>query len=301
MTLPLPGFSQTSPADKPTDLSNTASFGYTAPGAIQVDARTNQIVQPLIDPFGLITGCNGELLPDYRGFTVGVYETDATGLQLGGLSPLTQTELPDNPNNNIPRGIAPNGQNANPYFVQNDGRYSFLLDESRGQLTVGRSFVIVVNPPQGSTYAQRRIRITITSRVGNVVSYDATAVDGRPLNLTTGEPSIAGSVRVANAEQVGLSLAVLNFGIGTCDAQEVKINKSADRANAEPGDTIIYRLSIRNLGSAGVTNLSVADILPGPNCRGHRYPSPPPLTVKPSPSNSAALPYRVESAVRIKS
>jgi uncharacterized repeat protein (TIGR01451 family) len=258
----LPGLTQTAPNDRPTDITNTARFTYTAPGNIPVDARSNQIVQPLIDPFGVITGCNGELLPDYRGFSVGVYNTDATGLQLGGLVPLTPTELPDNPANNIPRGTAPNGTNANPYFVQNDGRYSFLLDVSRGQLDIGSRFLIVVSPPQGSPYAQRRIRITITNRVGNVVSYDATAVDGRPLNLTTGEQSVAGTVRVTNAEQTGLSLAVINFGLGTCDAQEVKINKSADRANAEPGDTILYRLAIRSLASTSLTNIAVADILP---------------------------------------
>jgi uncharacterized repeat protein (TIGR01451 family) len=264
MGLPMPGLTQT--ADKPTDLSNTASFSYSASG-IKVDARTNQIVQPLIDPFGLITGCNGELLPDYRGFTVGVYDTDAAGLQLGALLPLTQTEVPDIPNNGIPRGNLPNGQNANPYSVQNDGRYSFLFDETKGQLTVGRNFMIVVTPPKGSPYAQRRIRITITSRVGNVLSYDATAVDGRPLNLTTGEQALGGTIRVSNAEQTGLSLAVLSFGIGTCDAQEVKINKSADRASAEPGDTVVYRLSVRNLSSTGVTNLSLTDLLP----KGFKY------------------------------
>jgi uncharacterized repeat protein (TIGR01451 family) len=264
LSLPLPALTQTAPAkpDKPTDLSNTASFSYDAPGGIKVDARTNQIVQPLIDPFGIITGCNGELLPDYRGFTVGVYNTDATGLNLGPLLSLTPTELPDNPNNSIPRGNAPNGSNLNPYPVQNDGRYSFLLDETKGQLAIGQNLLLVVNPPKTSPYAQRRIRLTITGRTGNVLSYQATAVDGRALNLTTGEAAIGGTVRVQNADQTGLSLAVLNFGIATCDAQDLKITKSGDRANAEPGDTIIYRLSMRNLSSAALNNLSVVDTLP---------------------------------------
>jgi uncharacterized repeat protein (TIGR01451 family) len=266
LSLPLPGITQTTP-EKPTDISNTASFTYNAPGDIKVDARTNQIIQPLIDPFGLITGCNGELLSDYRGFTVGLYDTDATGLNLGPLLSLTPTELPDNPNNSIPRGNAPNGTNVNPYPVQNDGRYSFLFDESKGQLTVGRNFLLVVNPPQGSPYAQRRVRLTIVARAGTVLSYQATAVDGRPLNLETGESAVNGSLRVQNAEAQGLSLAVLNFGIGTCDAQDLKITKSGDRANAEPGDTLIYRLTIRNLASAPLNNLSITDVLP----KGFRF------------------------------
>ncbi|MBE9032342.1 DUF11 domain-containing protein [filamentous cyanobacterium LEGE 11480] len=262
LSFPLSGVSQTAPNEPPTDLSNTASFGYTAPGGLTIDARTNEIVQPLIDPFGVITGCNGELLPNYNGFNVSVHETDASGLNIGALVPLTQTELPDNPNNAIPRGLAPNGTNANPYFVQNDGRYSFLLDQGRGQLAIGRNYLIIINPPQGSIYAQRRVRITITGQTGNIVSYVATAVDGRPLSSTDGQNAINGDIRIANAEATGLSLAVLNFSIGTCDAQEVKITKSGDRANAEPGDTVIYRLSIRNLSSTTLTNLSVADILP---------------------------------------
>jgi uncharacterized repeat protein (TIGR01451 family) len=265
LSTPLIGFTQT--AEPPTDLSNTAAFTYNAPGGIKIDARTNQIVQPLIDPFGVITGCNGELLPDYRGFTVSILETDAAGLTLGALVPLTPTELPDNPNNSIPRGNAPNGTNANPYFVQNDGRYSFLFDQSRGQLAIGRNYLIVINPPQGSPYAQRRVRITINSQVGNIVDYTATAVDGRTIGATTGETSADGTIRIANAEATGLSLAVLNFSIGTCDAQNLRITKSADRANAEPGDTIIYRLAIRNLSSTALSNLSVADILP----KGFRF------------------------------
>ncbi|MGL5873350.1 MAG: hypothetical protein ACRC2R_13455, partial [Xenococcaceae cyanobacterium] len=47
-----------------------------------------------------------------------------------------------------------------------------------------------------------------------------------------------------------------------CDAQEISITKTGDRAVAEPGDTVLYRLAIKNLASADLNNLSVTDVLP---------------------------------------
>ncbi len=49
---------------------------------------------------------------------------------------------------------------------------------------------------------------------------------------------------------------------GVCQAQEIQIIKSGDRASASPGDIAIYRLSVRNLASAPVKDLKVTDNLP---------------------------------------
>lgn len=42
----------------------------------------------------------------------------------------------------------------------------------------------------------------------------------------------------------------------------LEIIKSADRQAAEPGDTVLYRLLIRNTGQSAVRNLEIADTLP---------------------------------------
>jgi uncharacterized repeat protein (TIGR01451 family) len=42
----------------------------------------------------------------------------------------------------------------------------------------------------------------------------------------------------------------------------LEIIKTGDRAAAEPGDTVVYRLSIRNTGSSPTTNLTITDRLP---------------------------------------
>jgi uncharacterized repeat protein (TIGR01451 family) len=227
----------------PDAILNTASFKYQAPdpdselGDLEaITGITNKLEQPLIDPFGVITGCNGELLSSYAGFSVALYEAAANGLDLGSLVDLTQTESPDAPGNGISAGLKPNTQNANPFPVGNDGRYNFLFDAAKGQTAVGRSYIMVINPGPGSGYAQRRIRIAITG--------------------------INGVIDVRSAANTSLSVGVLNFSASTCDAQDVQITKSADRANAEMGDTVLYRLSIRNLSRAALNTLTTTDILP---------------------------------------
>ncbi|NEU75058.1 DUF11 domain-containing protein [Hassallia byssoidea VB512170] len=48
----------------------------------------------------------------------------------------------------------------------------------------------------------------------------------------------------------------------TTDVAALQIIKSGDRAAAEPGDTVIYRVSIRNTGGVSANNLTLTDILP---------------------------------------
>ncbi|WP_083582756.1 DUF11 domain-containing protein [Phormidesmis priestleyi] len=262
LQLSTPGVSQTSPEKLLKTVTNVATYRYDDPSGQSFAGKTNQLTQSLADPLGQITGCNGELLSDYQGFSVGVYNTDAIGLDLAGLVPLTQTEVPDIPGNGISGGLAPNAQNRNPYFIQSDGTYNFILDESQGQLTVGKSYILVVNPPTNSTYAQRRIKLTITNINGKTIAYTATALDGKPINTSNGVTSVNGTLTVEDAERVGLSLAVVNIAVNVCDAQEIQITKSGDRATAIPGDTVIYRLSVRNLSSANLNNVTVRDTLP---------------------------------------
>lgn len=279
------------PAEIPTtpiQLHNQATYTYDAmneplctQSRYNQDCRYNRVIRiqgvtlpvegilaaSLIDPFGQVTGCAGETLTDYTGFSVGLYEpdpTDPTGASFRGLVPLTRTELPDNPNNTIPAGLKPNIENLNPFYLSNgeDGVYNFLLDVRQGQLDRGRTYILVVNPRPGNVYSQRRVKITIGERNGNIVSYVATSLDGKPVTGTDSRMSVGGSIAIRDAAQAGLVLAVLDLGTSICQAQEIQIIKTGDRAAAEPGDSVIYRLSVRNLASAPVNNLVVTDILP---------------------------------------
>jgi uncharacterized repeat protein (TIGR01451 family) len=222
----------------------------------------------LIDPLGKITGCAGESLPDYQGFSVALYDrdpNDPTGSTISNVTELTETELPDKPNNNIPKGIEPNTQNSNPFFLVNgdEGRYSFLFDSDRQQLTKGATYILVVKPPENSEYDERRVKLEIGDRYGNIVKYKATSLDGKPIRATDGQTTITGEiVIVEDAERVGLDLAVLDLASSVCDAQEIQITKTGDRAIAQPGDIVLYRLAVRNLSSAPINNLLITDTLP---------------------------------------
>ncbi|MBH8573299.1 DUF11 domain-containing protein [Nostocaceae cyanobacterium CENA369] len=257
------------------NLTNQATYTYTNPATDApyqgISSQINLTPNLLVDPLGRILGCAGAVLPDYTGFSVGIYEplpNDPTKTELGQLVSLTRTELPDVPNNNIPGGKTPNIENSNPYFITNNqaGIYNFLLDPNKGQTTPGKTYIFVVNPPQNSIYQQRRIEIQIidntdTSNNG-VIRYTASALDGQPINLQ-GETKVEGKlVLVPNAELVGLDLFTFEFTTNMCQATQVQLVKTGDRATAAPGDTVIYRLSVRNLADADLNNVTVTDTLP---------------------------------------
>ncbi len=270
-------------------LQNTASYQYDAVSlplcdpqtgssqncglapTVQILNMTNQIggtfTPGLVDPLGRIVGCAGEMLSDYSGFSIALYESDAadpTGINLGRLISLTPTEVPDQPGNGIAEGRSPNTENSNPFSLTNGDRgvYNFLLDVRKGQLDQGRSYILVINPPRNSIYAQRRFRLTIGARNGNQVSYTATAIDGKPISSGSNDTAVTDTITIQDAEQTSLVIAALSFGAGICQAQEIQIIKTGDRATAEPGDTVIYRLLVRNLSSAAINNLTITDTLP---------------------------------------
>jgi uncharacterized repeat protein (TIGR01451 family) len=252
---------------------NTAAYTYTdtSTGAVfqgvsaqlQVGPSTGAGGNILIDPFGQLTSCNGDLLPDYTGFSVGVYELlNATG-DIGLPLSLTVT-VPPKTKQLV--GISPNFYNTNPFFLvdSEQGKFNFLLDVGRGQVDVGREYILAVKPPANSALAERRIRITITARNGNVASYTATSLDGEPISATSDDTSVNGVINISNAEAVGLSLAVAvnNLSISSCESQAIQLLKTSDRAAAEPGDIVVYRLAAKNLASTAITNPELRDELP---------------------------------------
>ncbi len=268
---------QDKPSSTRVDLSNQAEYSYGVepqPGysdpPLEYRGKTARIEESfdrLIDPLGRVVGCAGETLPSYSGFSVAFYDadpSDPTGASIGRLTPMTRSEFPDIPNNGISVGIQPNVENNNPYALTDgtQGAYNFLLDPKKGQLDVGRAYILVVNTPPGSIYSPRRIRIVMGTRVGNKVAYQAVSLDGKPLASTTGQSTINGTIDINDAETTGLSLAVFDLAAGVCQAQEIQIIKSGDRASASPGDIAIYRLSVRNLSSAPIKDLNVTDTLP---------------------------------------
>ncbi len=273
----LPAQSSLAQSNSAVKITNQAQYQYdsnqeglTSNGnnSSLVQSNTNILIGNylgLVDPLGFITGCDGKPLANYNGYSVTIYDAAPDRLNLGALTSLVTTEYPDNPGNNIPLGILPNGTNANPFLLDNSsaGGYNFLFNRSTGQMDVGRSYILVVKPPTNSTYGERRVRLDITGFDGITLSYLATSLDGQKLSLTTDQNALQGSVKVRDANTIGLSLISLsNVGVGVCDSQPIQIVKSADRATAEPGDTVVYRLTLRNQTDTDLINPEVSDTLP---------------------------------------
>jgi uncharacterized repeat protein (TIGR01451 family) len=263
-------------AAPPQVLVNRAQYSYETPKGQTIAGQTNSIQakenSTLTDPGGVILGCGGKPLADYNGFTVGLYETDPadlTGSELGPLVALTPTELPDILNNGIPKGILPNINNKNPFSLSNasGGHYSFLLDRSHGQIAVGKTYILVVNPsPAATIYVQRRIKLQITNiqKIGGeeILSYRAISLDGLPIAATGETQFDEDTVLIFDANQLGLQLLALRLDSALCQPNQIKLTKSADRASAAPGDTVIYRLSVRNTSDAPLNKFSISDRLP---------------------------------------
>jgi uncharacterized repeat protein (TIGR01451 family) len=261
------------------EIKNQAQYEYgtdqdgSAPNTSSVQSNTGLIINnnnnngELIDPLGVITGCDGQPLASYAGYTVALYNVGTDRLNPTSLVILDKTEVPDIANNGKPLGLAPNVNNDNPFSLTNNsesnkGRYNFLFNRDRGQLNIGNSYILVVKPPKDSAYGERRVRIDITGFSNNILSYQATALDGKPLSTTESNTKSI-SVNITDAGTVGLSLVSLqSLGAGVCDDQPTQIVKSADRATAEPGDTVVYRLTLRNQSNADIVTPIVRDTLP---------------------------------------
>jgi uncharacterized repeat protein (TIGR01451 family) len=236
--------------------SSTAQVSNTATNIITLRSKPG-----LVDPLGIITGCNGQLLPSYAGYTVTLFDAAADGLNLAAQVRLTPTSTD---------GIPPNSFNKNPFALSDSvadedrGKYNFLFNRGEGQLDIGRKYILVVKPPAGSAFGERRVLLEITNFdfVTKKLSYRATSLDGRPLATTINQNAVSDSLIIPDAAVVGLSLISLGLDTGICEDKPVQIVKSADRATAEPGDTVVYRLTLKNQSSTAIENTIVSDILP---------------------------------------
>ena len=262
MGVAMPLLAQTAPS-----LNNQATYSYdfgNSSGA-WAGSSTISLGVTLIDPLGQLLGCGGSPLPNYIGFTMALYNPlpgDPLQSELGTLVALTPTELPDVPGNGVTAGLAPNGTNANPFSLSSQGTYNFLLDPGKGQVDTGRTYLLVVTPPNGTPYVQRRIKLQIISNTGGVITYRATSLDGQPITATGATQVDQQTVQINDAAQTGLQLSSLNLATTLCNPRQLQLVKSGDRAVAQPGDTVIYRVLVRNQADVALQDFTFTDTLP---------------------------------------
>ncbi|HEX8337217.1 MAG TPA: SdrD B-like domain-containing protein, partial [Pyrinomonadaceae bacterium] len=150
-------------------------------------------------------------------------------------------------------GLEPNNNNANPFAADTAGRFSFVLAPAQlgTPASPARYFLNVTAPG----YRSRLVETTIAPDGAGLFSLAVRALDGLPV-------AQAGSFELTE-EQVDIArLAAYALNVPMFENSSLEITKSADRPSVEVGDTVTYRVELRNATPAALDNAEVRDQLP---------------------------------------
>ncbi|HEX7317414.1 MAG TPA: SdrD B-like domain-containing protein [Pyrinomonadaceae bacterium] len=217
-----------------TGVVNTASVG--ADNAPSVASTSATVVT---SPFGVVYQGRSAGTP-VPGARVSLFVDSTTGT----LVPLT---------NGANEGLDPNNDNANPFASDAAGRFSFLLSNTQlGTTTSPARYFLNVTAPG---YRARLIETTIAPDGAGLFTLAVRALDGLPV-------AQAGGFELTE-EQVDIPrLAAYALNVPMFENSSLEITKSADRPSVEVGDTITYRVELRNATPAALDNAEVRDQLP---------------------------------------
>ncbi|PYS67344.1 MAG: hypothetical protein DMF69_23310, partial [Acidobacteria bacterium] len=171
----------------------------------------------------------------------------------------------------LPRdqGFPPNEKNENPFVSDGQGHFSFVPST----ITTPQTYYMRVTAPG---YMLREVQLTVSPQPGNSssVSFQRTetiidqtfprttvlglfsltmhALDNQPLAVPGGFELTREDVQIND-------LAALVMNVPLFEPSGLQVLKSADRAQAEIGDTITYRIEVHNPTSASINDVVVSD------------------------------------------
>jgi len=150
-------------------------------------------------------------------------------------------------------GYSPNAQNDNPFSTDGQGHFSFALaNDEIGSATGAASYFLRVSA-QG--YITRMIQLGLRPTQPGLFALTVHALDNQPLAIAGGYDLVREDVRIND-------LAALVLNVPMFEPSGLQITKSADRAHAEIGDTITYRIEVHNPSATSVSDVTVSDHLP---------------------------------------
>lgn len=214
-----------------TAFVNNATF--TAANAAPVRSIDATVV---FDPFGLVYAARGGSSAAIPGARVEVFQ-DASGANL--------LNLPTN------LGYAPNALNANPFPTDAAGHFSFK--PAADQLGSGGEVNYFMRI-SASGFLTRMIQLSLRPTTVNRFALTLHALDGQALANSSFD-LVNGDIELSN-------LAALVMNIPMFEPSGLQIIKSADRARAEIGDIVSYRVEVRNPTTGTISNVVVEDRLP---------------------------------------
>ncbi|MDX6385817.1 MAG: large repetitive protein [Blastocatellia bacterium] len=150
-------------------------------------------------------------------------------------------------------GFAPNEKNQNPFLSDAQGQFSFKLGaDVVGNESSTASYFLKVTA-QG--FITRMLQLGLRPTRAGLFSLTVHAADSQPLAAAGGYDLVREDVRIND-------LAALVLNIPMFEPAGLQIVKSADRARAEIGDTITYRVEVHNPTAADLKDVVVKDLLP---------------------------------------
>jgi uncharacterized repeat protein (TIGR01451 family) len=214
-------------------IVNTASISATNAPTVS----TSEAVV-VIDPFGTVYAARGGAGSPVAGARVALLTDNTTGATLG--------LVPE-------RGFTPNEPNANPFLSNGEGRFSFALTpEQLGSLQQPSTYFINVT---ASGYRPRLMEISLRPGLSGLFAMTVRSLDSMPLAVAGGFELTTQNVEISDIANVALNIPLF-------ENSTMEISKTVDRAQAEIGDTLTYRVEVHNATAASISDAVVRDLLP---------------------------------------
>ena len=148
-------------------------------------------------------------------------------------------------------GYSPNDQNNNPFTTDAQGHFSFALNANAISAS-GANYFLRIGAPG---YITRMIQLGLRPASNGLFEVTVHAVDSQALAAAGSFELVRNDVRIQD-------LAALVMNVPMFEPAGLQITKSADRARAEIGDTVTYRIELHNPTSASLHDVLVIDHLP---------------------------------------
>lgn len=145
-------------------------------------------------------------------------------------------------------GFVPNTANVNPFATGADGMYSFRISPP----TQAETYYLLCD---ASDYKSRVIQVSLTPEDSVRYGVTLTALDGQPLAVANGFSLTQGAVSFS-------ALGAFAWNIPMFASGGIEISKTVDRAAAEIGDVVSYRVEVRNTLHQPANGVVIKDTLP---------------------------------------
>ena len=150
-------------------------------------------------------------------------------------------------------GFSPNANNDNPFATDGQGHFTFALAADEiGTATVPASYFMKISAPG---FLTRMIQLSLRPTPAGLFTLSLHALDNQPLAVAGGFNLVREDVRIDD-------LAALVMNIPMFETAGLQIIKTADRARAEIGDVVTYRVEVHNPTAAPVNDITIKDHLP---------------------------------------